>query len=145
MSDGFVKTAAIYRRGGKVFMHPYSTSTQGLWIFTEPVFVATEFDRKLAGQLLAILAKSRENVPHPKSWAGLTAPLLKAAGARSYNAFANSAKCVEAVLDGDSVTLLPTKTEPGNGFAHLNHKVIRCRVNKDDLLQGLRAAFDACE
>jgi len=79
--------------------------------------VATEFDRKLVGQLLAVLAKSRKNVPHPTSWAGLTAPLLKAAGVRSYNAFANSAKCVGASLEGDSVTLLPTKTEPGKGFA----------------------------
>jgi hypothetical protein len=70
MNDDVPKSAAVYQRAGKAFMHPWAETTQGISTFTEPVLVASELDRELAGQLLAMLAKSGKKVPHPTSWTG---------------------------------------------------------------------------
>jgi hypothetical protein len=146
MNSDVVKKAAAFQRAGKIFMHPYSETTQGFWIFSEPVAVAQAADNRLGAELLAILSKSETRIPHPASWKGLTAPLLKAAGARSFDEFARLARSVDAYLEGGLVTLTPTTNGgPGASFLHANERAIRCRAVDDELTKALTMAFEACD
>jgi hypothetical protein len=141
-----MKKAAAFLRNGKIFLHPYSRTTRGLWIFSTPVLVASESDQDIGGQLLRALSKSAENVVHPATWKGLTNLLLKAAGMRSFDAFAKSAIGLDICCAEGNVTLIPTKNgDPGNAFLHLNDKAIKCEASEGKLADALRAAFDACE
>ena len=109
-----VKLAIAYLRAGKIYLHPESRTIKGFWITCEPILVTSESDKSLGGQILQILAKSTENIPDPevrgsasKSWNGAKA-LLKTAGSRSYEAFAESAICVGILFDGTEVVFTPT-------------------------------------
>src|SRR5229473_5466704 len=116
-----MKTAAAFQRDGKVYLHPYARTIQGLLVFSGPVVVMGLADDRIAAELLATLSRSLADVPHPTSWKGLTAPLLRAASMRSYEAFARTAKLVEVDLEGDEVSFRPTKNcGPRGGFFHLN-------------------------
>jgi hypothetical protein len=141
-----MKKAAAFLRDGKVFLHPYSRTTDGFWIFSTPVLIAGESDENIGGQLLTVLSESTENVPHPTTWKGLTNPLLRAAGIRSFDTFARSAKCVDISCDEGSVTLTPTKNGGlRRAFLYLNDKVIKCEPSEGRLTGALRSAFDTCE
>jgi hypothetical protein len=94
------KLAAAFLRHGKIFLHPYSKTTGGFWIFSLPVFVIDEGDDGVGARVLRVLSESRESLPHPKLWKGLTDPLTRAAGVRSFNAFAKGAKCVNVSARG---------------------------------------------
>jgi hypothetical protein len=146
-----VKLAVAYLRAGKIYLHPESRTIKGFWITCEPILVTSESDKSLGGQILQILAKSTENIPDPevrgsasKSWNGAKA-LLKTAGSRSYEAFAESAICVGILFDGTEVVFTPTL----NGgyrrrFLYLKTK-IRCKPIESEVAAGLIAAFEACE
>jgi hypothetical protein len=141
-----MKKAAAFLCKGKIFLHPYSRTTLGFWIFSTPVLVASESDKDIGGQLLEVLSKSAENVAHPTIWKGLTDPLVKTAGMRSFDAFAKSAIVVDICCDEGNVTLIPTKNGgPQNAFLHLNDKMIKCEASEGKLTDALRTAFDACE
>jgi|SRR5579859_7291122 len=140
------ESAAAFLRNGKIFLHPELRTTQGVWIFAEPVTVASESSRDLGAQVLAALSQSSSIVAHPATWKGITDPLLRAAGVRSFSAFARSARCVGIYLDENGMALTPMENRgPGKGFIHLNDKAIRCQQTKRDAANALRAAFDACE
>jgi hypothetical protein len=146
-----VKIAAAYLRAGKIYLHPDSRTIKGFWITCEPILVTSESDKSLGEQVLQTLAKSTENLPDPelrgsasKSWNGAKA-LLKAAGARSYEAFADSAKCVGILFDGTDVIFTPT-LNGGYQRRFLNLKTkIRCQPVDAEVAAGLIAAFEACE
>jgi hypothetical protein len=145
-----VKRAAAYLRNGKIYLHPDSRTIKGFWIACEPIVVISETDKSLGEQVLQVLAKSSDNVPDPDSLAtsdswNVIKKLVKAAGVRSYEAFADSAKCVAIRLDDADVVFTPTL----NGgyrrrFLDLKTK-IRCQPIEADVAMGLVAAFDACE
>jgi hypothetical protein len=81
------KRAAAFLRDGKLFLHPYCQSTEGFWIFCTPV-VVTQFNMGGFGaKVLEVLQESKQGVPHPATWKGLTDPLNRAAKARSADAF----------------------------------------------------------
>jgi hypothetical protein len=107
-----VKRATAYLRTGKIYLLPYSRTIKGFRIACEPILVTSESDESLGEQVLHILAKSTENVPHPESlatsdsWNSIKA-LVKAAGVRSYEAFADSAQCVDIMLDDKDVVFTP--------------------------------------
>jgi hypothetical protein len=99
-----VKRATAYLRTGKIYLLPYSRTIKGFWIACERTLVTTESDESLGEQVLQVLTNSTENVPHPESLAtsdswNSTKVLVRAAGVRSYEAFADSAKCVGIVPD----------------------------------------------
>jgi hypothetical protein len=146
MSDQMKKAAAFLRKG-KIFLHPYSRTTQGFWVFSLPVVAADESDKDIGSKLLTTLSNSAESVPHPATWKGLTDPLLKAAGVRSFDSFTKFASGVDITRDEDgAVTLMPTKNGgPRNAFLHLDDKLIRSSAAEEDLEIALKAAFAACE
>lgn len=144
------KCAAAYLRDGAIFLHPDSRTTKGFWIACEPLLVTTESDKALGEQVLQTLSRSSENIPHPESLAssdsrGVMYELVKAAGVRSYEAFANSTKCVGIRLGETGVEFTPTL----NGgyrrrFLYLKQK-IRYQPVPEEVTRALISAFDACE
>jgi len=145
-----VKRAAAYLRTGKIYLCPYSRTVKGFWIGCEPILVSSETDKSLGEQVLQTLAKSTENVPHPESLAASdswnsTKALLRAAGVRSYEAFADSAKLVGIRLNDTEVVFTPT-LNGGYRRRFLNVKTkIQCQPIEAEVAMGLAAAFDACE
>ena len=145
-----MKSAAAYLRNGRIYLHPDSRTIKGFWIACEPILVSSESGKNLGERVLQTLAKSTENVPDPESlatsdsWNSIKA-LIKAAGVRSYEAFADSANCVGILLDDKEVVFTPTL----NGgyrrrFLDLKTK-IRCQPIEAEVAAGLIAAFEACE
>jgi hypothetical protein len=144
------KSAAAYLRGGKIYLHPDSRTVKGFWIACEPILVTSESDKGLGKKVLQVLAKSAENVPDPASFASSDSwnsvkALARAAGVRSYEAFANSAQCVGILLDETGVVFVPTRNGgPRKRFLYLKQK-LRCQPVENDVATTLMAAFAACE
>ena len=145
-----VKMAAAFLRTGKIYLYPYSRTIKGFWIACEPILVTSESDPSLGKQVLETLARSTENISDPEllaksdSWDSIKA-LVRAAGVRSYEAFADSAQCVGLLLDNTSVVFTPTRNGgPRKRFLNLKTK-IRCAPVEAEVAPALMAAFDACE
>jgi hypothetical protein len=140
-----MKHASAYLRKGQIFLSPFSKMTKGFMVRWEPVVVTGEDDPELGRKVLWILSRSIENVPHPDSWVGRSNALAKAAGVRSYEAFADLAKCVGIGQDDEGVVLTPTRNGGrGNRFLGLKTEIC-CRPDDKDVAQALRQAFEACE
>ena len=140
------KKAAAFERSGKVFLHPYSRTVQEFWVFSSPVTVTNWSDEELGNALLATLDQSRAGVPHPSSWEGLTAPLLRAAAVKSFGTFVTGASAVEVLSENEVIKLVPTRNGgKGNAFQHLTAKAIRSGSEPQELKRMLRRAFDLCE
>jgi hypothetical protein len=106
--------------------------------------VTSEDDAQLGRKVLLVLSKSIVNVPHPESWEGPDR-LANAAGVRSYEAFADLAKCVGIAQNDDEVVLTPSKNGgPRKRFLFLKNK-IRCQPIEEEVTLALKTAFDACE
>jgi hypothetical protein len=145
-----VKRAAAYLRDGKIYLHPDSRTIKGFWIACEPIVVTSENERSLGQQVLQVLAKSAENVPDPASLAAgdkadVIKTLVRAAGVRSYEAFADSTQCVGMTLNDSGVVFTPTRNGgPRRRFLDLKTD-IRCPPVEAEVASALMAAFDACE
>jgi hypothetical protein len=140
-----MKYASAYLRNGQVFLNPVSKTTKGFLITWEPLVTSSEDDIELGRKVLWSLSQSTVNVPHPESWVGRSNAMAKAAGARSYEAFADLARCVEIAQNDDEVVLTPTKNGgPRKRFLHLKNK-IRCQPAEEEVTQALKMAFDARE
>lgn len=121
-----MRAASIFRRAGKYFVHAQSCTVDGLWVLCSPVLVVSEDegDAALGREILVALGGSRMDVPAPHDAKRLVAPLLAISGARSWNAFAKDAECVEISEARGSVTLVPTRNlGPKGGFKHLEEQV----------------------
>jgi hypothetical protein len=140
-----MKHASAYLRNGQVFLNPVSRTTKGLLITWDPLIVSSENDPELAKKVLWALSQSTVNVPHPESWGGRSKARAKAAGVRSYEAFADLAKCIEIAQDENEVILTPTRNGGrGKRFLYLKTK-IRCKPEEEEVKRALKTAFDACE
>jgi hypothetical protein len=145
-----VKRAAAYLQAENIYLHPDSRTIKGFWIACEPILVISGSDESLGEQVLQTLAKSTANVPDPESMATsdswkVIKRLVKAAGARSYEGFADSAQCVGIMLDDTGVVFTPTRNGgPRKRFLYLKTEM-RCPPVGDEVAATLIAAFDACE
>jgi hypothetical protein len=145
-----VKLAGAYLRDDKIYLHPDSRTVKGFWIACEPIVVTSEDDKSLGEQILRVLAQSAQNVPDPESLVNsdtwdVTKKLVKAAGFRSYEAFADSTQCVGMMLDDKELVFTPTRNG-GYRKRFLNLKTkIRCQPIAAEAAAALMAAFEACE
>lgn len=147
MSAAAMQCATAYLRQKKIVLHSGAKTTDGVWIVWPPVLSSDPVEgAELDARILQVLAASRTDVPHPISWAGLTDPLLQAAGVKTWNAFAQAAKCVEIETAGGGVSFLPTRNgDVRDGFAPLPAKALNSPSAAGTLGRTLLAAFDACE
>lgn len=144
MSD-FMKKAAAFQRGGKIFLHASSKTTAGVWIMDEPLLVVDSPDATQLGSCVVIaLNGSRENVPHPTIWKGHFDPMLRLVGVKTLNAFMKANKCVEIESAAGQISFTPTKNlGTTGGFEPLDTKVIQVMLGTPDSLgRSLFAAFD---
>jgi hypothetical protein len=103
-----MSSAAVYQLKDRIFVHPWQKTTAGLGIASEP-YVSLPLDtHELGHAVLAALAESGKTVPHPASWKGQDAPLLKAAGVRSQKAFQTGSRFVHVEREGRTLRIEPS-------------------------------------
>ena len=139
--------AAIYRRKDRLIVHSQSKTTSGLWIGCEPYIVlpVNASDRELGEAVLAALEQSREFVPNPQQsqWHEITAPLLEAGGAASWEDFSRKTVLVNARQSEQSI-LFDVWENLGvqNGFAPKQDCQISVRFGSaDEIGAALRKAL----
>jgi hypothetical protein len=120
-----MKLATAYERDRKLYVHGFSQTTAGMWIFSEPMLTPAEESGEVGRAIRECLAASHSGVPHPIQLEldVLDKPLLTLAHARSFDAFAEGAKCVQIRMDGELLTLIPLRNGgPREGFVALEEK-----------------------
>lgn len=113
--------STAYLRGAQIVVHSQSKTDAGVWIACAPFLtLATDTSEQELGEaVLAALAGSKENVAHPNQseWREIVAPLLKAAKAKSWNAFARDTLSVSLRRRENTIVLTPMENRgPRNGF-----------------------------
>jgi hypothetical protein len=140
-----MKHASAYLRKGQVFLNPISKTTRGLLMTWDPLVISSEDDPELGRKVLWTLSQSAVNVPHPEALGLRSRAMAKAAGLRSYETFADLAKCVTIDQSDEGLVLTPTRNG-GRGERFLNLKTkVRCQPAEEEVAQALKVAFDACE
>lgn len=117
--------AAVYKKEGTYLIHPWARTVTGLYRFWEPVVaLGTDCgDVELADAVRSALAASPSDVPHPDPahFKKLIAPLLRAAGAKSWTAFEKGASAVEVYEEDDAIVVMATTNKGSRGgFVHEN-------------------------
>lgn len=115
-------SAALYLRGTRIVVHSRSKTDVGVWVACAPFITLTSdtSDQELGEAVLAAMAGSKENVPHPpqSEWRSVVTPLLKASGTRSWKVFAQGAVSVSLRQRENTMLLMPMENQgPKNGFA----------------------------
>lgn len=106
-----MRTAEIYAKRGRLYVGSCARTTTGLWIGHGPVAVveASAPPVEIAAIVENAVQNSVSGVPHPASPKDVSAPLLTAAGARTFGAFARGAKLVRISADESGVVVIPTR------------------------------------
>jgi hypothetical protein len=142
-----VRRASAHRRRNRILICPVSVTTSGVGITSEPVFDIEANDASGLGEAtLAALQKSKKGVPHPTPDEWLDDPILKAAGIKSWSAFAKSAKNVIIRFETNRVVFVPTKNlGPRDGFVALPERERSSAPTVAEVGSALLAAFEDAE
>jgi hypothetical protein len=133
-------------------MHPWHTTTAGVGIAGEPYLSLplVADDESLGAAVFRALAASKEQVPHPPSWKGLSAPRLVAAGLKSEAAFQTQARLVSISRDEESIVCEPSRNGgakgPRKGFNPIPQLSVAVHAASPSVIvaQAIRAAFQRC-
>jgi hypothetical protein len=103
-----MKHASVYQRGKRLIVHPYARTIDWIDVASEPcvAFPADVADATLGESVQAALSAWRVGIAPPTSWPQVLAPLLRAAGVRSWSAFARGARHVAVGDDGVHLRLV---------------------------------------
>lgn len=106
-----MKRATLYRRKNQYLVHASSKTTDGVWVLSEPCLALPEAcgHRDLGLTIQAALDGSRADVPHPRSWEALLAPLLALADEKTWKSFSMGAACAEVEEEDGRIALIPTR------------------------------------
>jgi hypothetical protein len=139
--------ASAYEWRGRIFLHAYSKTTQGLSVLSQPVLEADPRNLPELGRvILSALAGSKEGVPHPSIWDDISGPLIKVAGAKSRSTFFGSARSVSIKRQSDRVTFTPYRNlGTRKGYEPLKEKVRTSLPDTADLGAALLSAFQDAE
>jgi hypothetical protein len=136
-----MKLATAYERGGKLYVHGFSRTTAGMWVFCEPVLMPAEEPEEVGRAIRASLAASRGDIPHPSQpeLDVLDRPLLALARATSFDDFAEGATCVQVSMqdsvEGEAITLIPLRNGGAReGFTTLEEKSQTITTDSDEEL-----------
>ena len=113
-----MKRAVALLRKGKVFIDWYSKTTAGVWVGSGPVFVVVETDfQMLTTRIREALNASTEGTRHPSQdeWKAIQAPMLNAAGVKSWKTLAKGSKAVGLECEGTLVKMVPSASYEQNG------------------------------
>ncbi len=113
-----MKRAVALLRKGKVLIDWYSKTTAGVWVGSGPVFVVEDTDFQLLTERVRdALNASTEGIKHPSQdeWKAIQAPMLQAAGVKSWKTLAKGAKAVGLECEGTLVKMVPSINYEDNG------------------------------
>lgn len=115
-----MREATAYHRDGKYFVHAIALTTEGISVYSEPVFAIpdTAEPKELGEAILAALNCELVVVPQPRTRAEWKSPmtrLLSLAGVKTFSAFCKSAKCVFVEEENGRVTIAPTQNADARG------------------------------
>lgn len=114
-----MQSVSVYLREGKYFVVTiHGSGGSEPCIASGPVaeLPATAGAQELGGAVLRGLDASTDNVPWPKDFKKVTEPLLAAAQAKTWAAFAKRASSLRVDRDGMRYTLLPSTRTPKGSF-----------------------------
>ncbi|MDB5991268.1 MAG: hypothetical protein JWQ10_2671 [Herbaspirillum sp.] len=143
-----MKHATALLRKGKILVQGYSQATTGMWIAQGPVYVIDENETSGLGiQVLAVLNASTIGVKQPSQdeWKKIQAPMLEAAGVKSWTTLAKGAKAVGIVCDEGGARMVPSSGYEHKGGKSLTEKTVRCELVSDQLGRSLVEAFNLCD
>jgi hypothetical protein len=141
-----MKRAVALLRKGNVFIDWYSKTTAGVWVGSGPVFVVVETDfQMLTARIREALNASTEGIRHPSQdeWNAIQAPMLNAAGVKSWKTLAKGSRAVGLECEGTLVKIVSSRSYEHKGGEPLPEKTIECDLNSPDLGSALMKAFDA--
>ncbi|WP_155626923.1 hypothetical protein [Burkholderia diffusa] len=142
-----MKRAYSILRKDKIYIQSYSQTTTGLWIATGPVYIAdAAHPDELGEHIRDVLNGSMVGVPHPAQdeWRAVQAPMLNAAGVKSWKTLAKGAKSIGIEYDGALVLMEPSANYENQGGTSLPEKAIECEFDSPELGHALLRAFAAC-
>jgi hypothetical protein len=118
-----------------------------VWIAHGPVFVADVVQTtEIARNILHALNQSTRGVPHPSptEWKSVQAPMLEAAGAKTWAVLAKGSKVVGLECEGELVTMVPSSGYENEGGVGLSDEALKAELSAEDIGERLVEAFDAC-
>lgn len=142
-----MKRAVALRRKGKILIQGYSKTTTGMWVGMGPVCVGQEDRPDALGQSIRdALSGSSEGVQHPNQaeWKKIQAPMLEAAGVKTWATLAKGAQSVGLEYDGGPVKIVPSTGYSNNGGTPLAEQTVFCEFSSPELGSSLMKAFSAC-
>jgi len=144
-----MKNGSAYLRKGKIFIQAFSLSSVGVWIAHGIVFTNESCDNpaNIGANVLAALEGSVENIPHPlqSEWKSVQAPLLDAAGVKSWATFAKSSDAVGFELLDGKINFKPVEDYEDEGGVATG-KDLTCSMEDLAVVGGtLLEAFSACK
>jgi len=144
-----MKLASAFLRKGNIFIQGSSQTTTGVWITSGPVHIFNQEanTQEIGDAIIDLLKCSIQGIPHPKQteWKNIQAPMLNAAGVKTWSTFAKGTKAVGMVYEGETVTMAPSfeyETQGGTSYKETN---IKCSFSSGELGETLLKAFLSCE
>ena len=142
-----MKRASALIKGEKILIQGYSETSSGVWIAHGPVYVAHENQPDQIGQYIRdAIHQSTRGVPHPgpTEWKVIQAPMLEAAGARTWASLAKDSKAVGLEYDGEVVTMTPSSNYKNDGGADIPDRAFKSVLSAENIGAQLLEAFSAC-
>ncbi|HDR8965221.1 hypothetical protein [Burkholderia vietnamiensis] len=142
-----MKSAYALLRKGKIYVRSYSQTTTGLWIGWGQVYVVDENNSlELAERVRDALNNSSHGVKHPSQteWKAVQAPMLEAAGVKSWKTLAKGAKAIGLESDGSIVKIEPSSDYENSGGTGMPAQAIECEIGSSELGEALMRAFQVC-
>lgn len=139
------KSVDVYLLKDKFIIHASSRTKDGFWILTPPCLaVPLEVGNEVLGNtVISSLNSSKDGVPRPDNWKALLAPLLRAARARSWRAFARGARHAHVEERDGRLELMPSKLDDEDAFIPRPERAVSMTVRDPGPLgEALRAALE---
>lgn len=121
-----MKSATMYERDRKLYLHSLSDLTSGVLMLVPPIIALERGQSAALGRaIVECLTASRPGVEPPESamLGRLFDPVLKLAGVKSFRKFSDGAKAIQInMVDGERVIFTATRKmadKSGGGFVRI--------------------------
>jgi hypothetical protein len=106
-----LRRATVLIRPNDFIVQPTLCTTMGLYVSGEPITVITRAapPSRVGEAVRGALEVSMAVIPHPTDWRAFSAPLLTAAGVRSWNAIQRSARHCRVEATGAVIRIIPSR------------------------------------
>ena len=142
--------AVAFLRKGKYLIQGTTRTDQSMRVIYGTVYIADEQDDQHLGEYVIKALEPQKVIPHPSygaaGWKVIQEPTLNAAGVKSLRTLYKGAKGVGIELDEEGmVSFTPTAKGKtiGEGI-DLEDKMIKCRLDAEELRKALIEAFSHC-